>query len=339
MSAGSRRLESGVNPDQEIGQFLTEQTDFANTPPLAGVLEFRRREPADAEPTGYEPITLALLQGFAPNRGDAWKYTLDTLAGYYARLSESPAEGPALPDGSLLELAGGEIPAPAAQIIGPYLDSARLLGRRTAELHLALASNAADPASAPQPFTGEFQAYLHRSMRELTGRIMRLLAARLDTLSGAGRSEGQRVLDLEDEIMACFGTLTAQPIHAELIRIHGDYHLGQVLYTGDDFMIIDFEGEPARPLSERRMKRSALQDIAGMLRSFHYAAYGAYFAHLDAHPADIDLERWARFWHAWASAAYLQTYLEVAGRAHFIPAARGELKRLLDAYLLEKAVY
>ncbi len=330
-----RRLEAGVNPDQEIGQFLTEKADFRNTPPLAGVLEFRRREGADA-------ITIALLQGFVPNRGDAWRYTLDTLADYFAAASTlgGIAAGQlALPQAPLLELIRNGIPVEAERLIGAYLESARLLGRRTAELHLALASDASDPVFAPEPFTMEFQAYLHRSMRDLTSRIMRLLRVRFDTLPELSQGEAGAVLGLEREISSGFDGLLARPIHAMRSRIHGDYHLGQVLYTGADFMIIDFEGEPARALSERKMKRSPLQDVAGMLRSFHYAAYAAYFS-LDPNGAPgPELEAWARFWHLWVSVAYLETYLRVAQGAPFLPGSSEELKLLLDAYLIEKAVY
>jgi maltose alpha-D-glucosyltransferase/alpha-amylase len=344
-----RRLEAGINPDQEIGRFLTEKAGFAHTPPLAGAIEFRRREPA-----GSQPITVALLQGFVPNRGDAWQYTLDTLDDYFAAARSRPEVAPndlPLPQAHLLELIGTELPTQAEQFIGAYLGSARLLGRRTAELHLALNSDPADPAFAPEPFTPDFQRAMHARMRELTDQTLGLLRAKLDTLPPAGQAEARSVLDLEGQIAQRFDTLLNQPIHALRSRIHGDYHLGQVLYTGDDFMIIDFEGEPARPLSERKMKRSPLQDVAGMLRSFHYAAYAAYFAQpQDSAPAP-DLEIWARFWHRWVTVAFMQAYLRVVGSAPFLPRSPegqppptgrrspDELRLLLDAYVVEKAVY
>lgn len=332
-----RRLEVGINPDQEIGQFITEKTGFGNVPPVAGALEFRRHEPA-----GGQPITLTLLQGFVRNRGDAWRYTLDSLAAYFEAARGRGlvvADTLPLPQAPLLELIRGEIPALATQAIGEYLASARLLGRRTAELHLALNSDPTDPVFAPEPFTADFQAYLHRSMRGLTDRIMGLLRARFDALPPAVQPAAQQVLGLEARIAERFDILATRPLAATRSRIHGDYHLGQVLYTGSDFMIIDFEGEPARPLSERQMKRSPLQDVAGMLRSFHYAAYAAYFAQTPDGAPPAYLESWARFWHLWVSVAYLQAYMETAGNAAFLPASPDDLKLLLDLYLVEKAVY
>jgi maltose alpha-D-glucosyltransferase/alpha-amylase len=123
------------------------------------------------------------------------------------------------------------------------------------------------------------------------------------------------------------------------IRIHGDYHLGQVLYTGKDFVIIDFEGEPARSLTERRLKRSPLRDVAGMLRSFHYAAHHAIFARL-SRPEDLPaMEQWAAFWQLWVSTGFLQSYLEVAGQGGFLPWEEEQFQVLLDAFCLEKAMY
>jgi maltose alpha-D-glucosyltransferase/alpha-amylase len=127
------------------------------------------------------------------------------------------------------------------------------------------------------------------------------------------------------------------------IRTHGDYHLGQLLYTGKDFVIIDFEGEPARPLSERRLKRSALRDVAGMLRSFHYAAYSAVRSQVSLGIVRTEhierIESWALYWVAWASAAYLRGYMEAANAAPILPQTPEEVEVLLDSFLLEKALY
>jgi maltose alpha-D-glucosyltransferase / alpha-amylase len=336
-----RRLETGANPDYEIGGFLTEKVAFPHVPPVAGALEYRRH----GDETG-EPIALALLQGFVPNQGDAWRYTLDSLSKYFERALTHyapPAWVAYLPGRPLLALAQEPIPAQAAAAIGPYLDSARLLGQRTAELHLALASLPDDPIFGLEPFTPGYRQHLQTDMHKLTGSIFQQLRNHLADLPAAAQGPARQVLALEERIVREFDALLESDISALRERIHGDYHLGQVLYTGDDFMIIDFEGEPARPLSERRQKGSPLQDVAGMLRSFHYAAYAAYFYMIDrpdrSERSAADLETWARYWHLWVSVAYLQTYLQVTAGAPFIPADHKELKALLDAYLLSKAVY
>ena len=332
-----RRLEAGVNPDLEIGQFLTERVAFEHIPPVAGAIEYRRRQ----DPASGEPITLAILQGFVRNQGDAWYYTLDGLREYFARmrsLEYAPTDAD-LPEELLLELIKRPLPAQAEECIGAYLRSSRLLGQRTAELHVALASDSTDPAFAPERFTIAFQRSLHKSMHSLTTRIMQLLWGRFDSLPESARPDARRVLDLETEIASRFDTLLGPTFSALRTRIHGDYHLGQVLYTGSDFMIIDFEGEPARPLAERRQKRSALQDVAGMLRSFHYAAYAAFFEQITGGAQPSDVETFTQYWHRWVSVAYLQSYMQIARSAAFLPQSDAELKTLLDAYLLEKAVY
>ncbi|MCS6842750.1 MAG: hypothetical protein NZ528_00265 [Caldilineales bacterium] len=289
---------------------------------------------------------MALLQAFVRNRGDAWRYTLDCLHETFDRLLAAPerlSQRPLLSDDHLLDLAAQPIPPAAAWLLDGYLPSARLLGRRTAELHLALATDTDDPAFAPEPLTADFQAALRREMEQLADQVLALLEARLAHLPAAARARAATLLERRPELARRLAALTHRPMGGLRIRIHGDYHLGQVLVTDDDFMIIDFEGEPARPLAERRQKRPALQDVAGMLRSFHYAAYAALFDRLakDDLPsqAAVDLETWARYWRRWASAAYLQSYLQAAGDAAFLPASATERRNLLDAMLLGKAVY
>lgn len=334
-----RRLETGTNPDLEIGHFLTEKSAFAHIPGVAGALTYH---PIDAP----EPVTLAILQGFVPNQGDAWHYTLQVLASYLEQgLSDAEItpEALALPSQSLLDLAHQDIPPLVPQLIGDYLASAQLLGQRTAELHLALASDPADPNFAPESFSEPYQHLLHQRMGSLTKHVLQLLRLRLQKLPEAARTEAQQVLEAETAILHRFQPFLEQKITALRTRIHGDYHLGQVLYTGQDFMIIDFEGEPARTLAERRLKRSPWQDVAGMLRSFHYAAYAALFERLEAKTVQAEektkLEAWVCFWHLWVSVAFLKTYLVVTDGAAFRAKSPGERQILLDAYLLEKAIY
>ncbi len=332
-----RRLEEGISPELEVGRFLTAR-GFPNIPPLAGALEYVRRQ---ASGTG-EPVTLAILQGFVPNQGDAWRYTLASLDEYFERAFE----GQAPPTGHLLDLAGVEAPPDVHQAIGPYLVSAELLGRRTAELHMALASGVDEPHFAPEPFSTAYQQALHRSIADLTERSLRLMGGRLQDLPEDVQTSARLLFERGPALVEPFGPLLDRPISALRTRCHGDYHLGQVLYTGSDFVIIDFEGEPVRSLEERRMKHSPLKDVAGMLRSFHYAAYAALFNRVTPRtPASerARLERLAGIWHTWVSAGYLREYLLAMrvrdGGPVLLPPARHELRLLLDAYLLEKAVY
>jgi len=331
-----RRLHPGVNPDLEIGRFLTER-GFGNIPPVAGAIEYyRKRE---------QPMTLAILQALVPNQGDAWEYTLDVLGHFFEQILARPTEVPSadLPQDGLLETVHKDPPSGVLEMIGPYAESVRLLGQRTAELHVVLASAPDDPEFAPEPFSKLYQRSLYQSMRGLAGHVLHLLHQRRGDLPDAIRPKAQTTLERKNEILDRFRSVMEGKITAMRIRCHGDYHLGQVLYTGKDFVIIDFEGEPARPVSERRIKRSPLRDVAGMLRSFHYAAYAVLFRQEEGgliSSEDVSfVESWVQFWHFWVSVLFLNEYLEVAPEGNFLPQRREELKVLLDIYLLEKAIY
>ncbi|HEY3569345.1 MAG TPA: maltose alpha-D-glucosyltransferase [Thermoanaerobaculia bacterium] len=330
-----RKVEPGVNPDLEIGRFLTDQTDFRHIPRVAGSLEVRQR-------TG-EPVTLGILQEFVPNEGDAWSYTLDALGRYFDRvLSHWRSTPAAVPTGPLIDLAAREMSADDFERIGTYVPQARLLAERTAELHIALASGTGKDFE-PEPFSELYQRSLYDSMRSLTKKNLRLLRQKLAGLPEAVRGEADWVLGAEERILERFRRLTGRKLAAERIRTHGDYHLGQVLFTGRDFVILDFEGEPSRSLSERRLKRSPFRDVAGMLRSFQYAAYVKLFEEAASGMASADampeLEGWALYWERWISAAFLQAYLRRTRGTAFLPASREEREVLLDSYLLEKAIY
>ncbi|HEY51381.1 MAG TPA: maltose alpha-D-glucosyltransferase [Dehalococcoidia bacterium] len=331
-----RRMEEGTSPELEIGRFLTEKVAFPNAPPVAGAIEYHSR-------LIPEPVTLAILHGYVPNEGDAWRYTLDELGFFFDRVLAHPeVEAPPLIEGSLLDIMEMSIPTSAEETIGPYLVSAQHLAQRTAELHLMLASASVDPRFTPEPFSLAYQRSLFHSMRSYTNRVLRLLQQRLSKLPDDAIPIAKAILDKESTIIQHFREITRQNIGGMRIRCHGDYHLGQVLYTGDDFVIIDFEGEPARYLTERRIKRSPLRDVAGMIRSFHYATYAALRSRASTvlRPEDIPiLEEWSKVWYLWVSVAFLKAYLELVSDLPILPASREGKKTLLNAYLMEKALY
>ncbi len=313
-----RRLESGVNADDEISRFLTERAHFKHSASLASSLSYRSGR--------NEPVTFGLLFDYVPNKGTAWKYALESLREFLAKGMSLN-----LPAGSLTKLAEGEIVAPA---VGPFLASAALLGRRTAELHLALSSDSEDPVFRPEPLSPFVQRSMYQSLRGLNRKIFQILSRRLPTLPPSVVADAKRVAGLESRIHDEFSLISTRAVRASQIRVHGDYHLGQVLWNGSDFSIIDFEGEPARSLTERRLKRSGFKDVAGMIRSFHYAAY----TDLGSAP-DPKVEKRAVDWFRAVSAAFLRAYFETSAGSVFLPSDRSQRELLLRTYLLEKAVY
>jgi maltose alpha-D-glucosyltransferase/alpha-amylase len=282
-----RRLESGVNPDLEVSRFLTERR-FPNVAPVAGALLYRWGRDQAA--------TLAMLQAYVPNQGDAWSHALD-------------------------ELASEDVGA-----IERYVPFAELLGKRTAEMHVALASAPKDPAFAPEATTMLDARSAYQSIRSLAVQVFQTLRRQLPGMAGEDRADAEDVMAVEEHLHRRLRALLETPISARRIRCHGDYHLGQLLFTGGDFVIVDFEGEPARPLAERRLKRWAMRDLAGMLRSFDYAAEAAGVG-------------FAREWARRTSLAFTDAYWEAAGDAVFVPTTSEERDLLMDVLQIEKALY
>lgn len=333
-----RHLESGVNPEFEIGRFLTEGRVFQRIPRVAGAIEYRR--------TGTEPITLAILQSFIVNQGDGWHHALDQLSRYYQRACNADA---VVPDcRSLLHLAEAVPPPAASEVIGGYLSAAGILGRRTAEMHRALSADSNHPDFSPEPFTPRDAAALHADIRVRGESALAALRDNLAQLPPDVESIARQVLErMKAERPASAGWWDSQP-PAEAgrsalsfkIRCHGDYHLGQVLRVEDDYVIIDFEGEPMRTVAQRRAKQSPLKDVAGMIRSYHTAAYAGLFAFTPDQPeAFARLRPWAELWFQWVSAAFLRDYRAGARGQSFAPEDASAFAELLDAFMLEKNFY
>ena len=330
-----RRVENGINPDLEVGRILTAM-NFPHSPPLAGSLEYVR--------ANGETVTVAILQGFVHNQGDAWKYTLEAFDQFLmrCRAQQIGREHALIPAGTLTEMAQKDIPPLVRELIGPYLDSAAKIGQRTGELHVTLANVHDNPDFTPEPFSLEYRRSRYASMCRLASQTCSLLKARFSGLPSETDQEARQVVQDEPLILDRFRAFLELETRALRIRCHGDYHLGQVLWTGQDFLISDFEGEPARPLNERRMKHTPILDVAGMLRSFYYVPYAALSRQQSNFLADGvggRLDPWIRFWYGWVSSVFLKSYLGIVQRASFWPESPSEFQVLLAAHLLEKTVY
>jgi maltose alpha-D-glucosyltransferase/alpha-amylase len=271
-----------------------------------------------------------MVQQHITHQGSGWEYTVNELRRYYERIAAQtpPIEAAAQP-------------APPDFFVAIqrwYLHSAGVLGRRTGELHLALAA-ATEPAFAPEPFTPQTLEGLAAGMRTHAAAALDLLESRLASLQESVLPQALTLLEGRHALLGYFDQLPALDAAGSRIRIHGDYHLGQVLRVEEDFFILDFEGEPARPLAERRAKGSPLKDVAGMVRSFSYAAYAALFSFTLHAPDDYRvLEQWAAAWHGWVADAFLQEYRAAVGDSPLVPSGDG-FDALLRAFTIDKALY
>jgi trehalose synthase-fused probable maltokinase len=329
-----RRIEAGPNPELEISEELTNQ-GFTRVPSLAGAIVDERRD--------QEAATLAIVQAVVTNQGSGWTFTIDELRRYYervqARISRGDSEGTTMPAADLSYSTDGPEPPPFfAALEAWYLGAAGVLGRRTAELHLALAS-ARGEAFRPEPFDAAALRELASTVAQQGADVLDLLAAREAALPDDVRPMAAAVLERRDDLLHRLNALGRVREAGQRIRVHGDYHLGQVLRTEEDFVIIDFEGEPARTLAERRAKYSPLKDVAGMLRSFHYAATAALMAVAQSTAGAMErLSPWAEAWQYWVSKSFLDSYRQTLDGTPILP-REPAFDPVLDAFVLQKALY
>ncbi|HYC49293.1 MAG TPA: putative maltokinase, partial [Burkholderiales bacterium] len=305
-----RRIRRGVNPEVEIGRYLTEVAEFPNCVPLAGVLEH-------VDETGALS-SLAILQGYVRNQGDAWTYTLEYLARFFDT-----------------HRAGTEV---AADAHGAYLSLVQTLGMRTAELHAAFARRTGDPAFDPEPASEADYAEWKRRVREDAASALDLLARRADQILPTAAAEARDLLERRDQVLGRIDALRMPAATVLKTRHHGDYHLGQVLISRNDFIIIDFEGEPARPIEERRRKHSPIRDVAGIVRSFSYAAGSALSRAVESPDDEARLGPLAADWETQTRNAFLTAYDETARAAH-VYASDADFRALVELFELEKALY
>jgi maltose alpha-D-glucosyltransferase / alpha-amylase len=284
------------------------------------------------------------MQEVVESSGDAWTYMLDRLDAFNEKIlaRTDMSLPPAEKVGSLLDPADFDAIPPVMQelIGGNAAELAHLLGVRTGEMHKSLALGTSMPDFRPEPYSLHYQRSLYAGLQSLVRGTFQSQVRNMERLSPEARKEAEDVLGMRGEILAVFKNIYRKKIDISKIRIHGDYHLGQVLFTGKDFVITDFEGEPARAYSERRLKRCALRDVAGMIRSFHYAAYGSLF--LDNQIRQEDYAKLIPFveqWYHYMSGFFMNAYLEAVEGTDLIPDNKEDLETLMTTFLLEKAIY
>ncbi|MGA2939302.1 MAG: maltose alpha-D-glucosyltransferase [Syntrophobacteraceae bacterium] len=329
-----RHPGEGTNPDLEISRFLTEVADFPYIPAFAGAIELKRKN-------GVR-LTIGILLKYVQNQTDAFNYFMSGIHRYFEEVLSRRTELPSPPiiQVQFLNPDGPKIPSIGGLESEMPFEMISLLGARTAQMHLALASGASDPNFEPENFTLLWQRSLFQSMQSLQKRVFELLSSNLPRLSPETAADASGVLSSSDRIISIYRSILKKKISAKRIRVHGDYHLGQVLFTGKDYVIIDFEGEPARPIGERRNKASPLKDVAGMVRSFQYTVYIALLKESHVRVEDVaTLEPWAEFWYRSSSAVFLHSYFDTVKGSGLIPDNDEELKTLLDCFLLDKAIY
>lgn len=329
-----RRIESGVSPEVEMCSALSERTSFTNLPTYLGTVNYSRSRSSRC--------SIGILQTYVPNQGDAWQLSLDQARRYFDAIHSALPNALAMP--ALPALSGNPAPLPELMqelIGGHYLGMIEKLAERTAEMHLALATLESDPAFAPEAFTSLYQRSIYQAMCEQVKRSVILIRELLPSLNGEQQTLATQFVQKQKQILQQFDPIRTEKIEALKIRIHGDYHLGQVLFTGKDFTIIDFEGEPARPLSERKIKRSVFRDVAGMLRSFDYAAFSALRQIAPTlRPDELPmLDAWAERWSFYVGQHFINRYFEATNGSSIVPVEAPQREHLLRGYLMNKAIY
>jgi maltose alpha-D-glucosyltransferase / alpha-amylase len=324
-----RRLDEGLNPEFEIGQHF-DRVGFDRVPPLAGWMEHRR---------DGRVATTAVLHGRVRNQGNAWSRMLDDLGQYYERGGVATAPPLAsLPDLVLRQIVDRELPEDALVGLGVPLPLIRTLGQRTAQMHLALADARGDARFAPEPFLGADVESLIPVVIDEAAVALDAVQEAFDTLPEQVRERAEDVLSRRDALVQRLKQMHFSGSLGRRIRCHGDFHLAQLLWTEQDFIIIDFEGDPARSLAERRQKESPVMDVASMVRSFSYAAMAGLLTFMRQRP-DLEpvMTPWTTAWRRWTTGIFVRSYRDVMGPSGLVPGDTAEFMDLLDLFLVRRA--
>ncbi|STX50371.1 Trehalose synthase/amylase TreS [Legionella busanensis] len=321
-----RRCEFEENPEVEISQFLAQQKDFKSSK-IACTLKYHYKN---------KMMTVGIVQEYIPNEGNAWEYTVNSIANLIEQMDLSiPAKitsSRVYPWQKIIP----SLPKEIVESLGLYAHTVIILAERTAQMHIALAAETDNKHFATENFSLFDQRSLYQSLRNAFIKTSALFKSATIKLDDVLQKKINKFTTDKDLLLDQVKAILRHKIGGRKIRCHGDYHLGQILYTGNDFVIIDYEGEPGRPLSERKIKRPPLRDVAGILRSFHYALYTVLnnkTVFSTAHHFD------AEEWYCWICHLFINTYLEYPGIKNLMPKETECFALLLKAFMFEKVLH
>ena len=329
-----RRIYADKNPDYEMSHFLSFKKDFKHTPKYLGSINITDSDNMN--------ITIGLMQELVPNQGDAWEYFLEELHKIYASIDVKNISIKDLPDIELFKRCSiRKLPPQIVDWVGlNLLTKVQLLAQRTAEMHIALGSEFADTSFTPTRFNGDYTVWLKNRLTYMFQNRLNLTENNLHKLKGYTLTLAREFLDSKNEIRKRLVNFDWTKLKGERIRIHGDYHLGQILVQNDDFCILDFEGEPESTIRDRKVKQPPLKDVAGLFRSFHYAIYSTIFNNIDSYTKDKEeLFEYGELMYKYFISVFLETYRSVTQEANLSIGYTNERVYLLKYCLLEKAIY
>ncbi|MHB0754372.1 trehalose synthase [Polaribacter sp. M15] len=329
-----RRIYADKNPDYEMSRFLSDKKEFKNTPPYLGSMNI-----IDSENTN---ITIALMQKLVPNNGDAWDYFLKEIHKIYTTIESKNINLKDLPDIEIFKRKKIiELPAQIVDWVGLNLfGKVKLLAQRTAEMHIALGSEFEETAFTPTRFNGDYTVWLKNRLTYQFQNRLNLTENNLHKLEGYSLQLAKYFLHHKNEIRKRLVNFDWTKLKGERIRIHGDYHLGQILVQDNDFCILDFEGEPESTIRDRKVKQPPLKDVAGLFRSFHYAIYSTIFNNHSSYSKTLEeLSEYGELLYKYMVAVFLETYREITQEANLSIGYTNERIYLLKYCLLEKAIY
>lgn len=330
-----RNLFRDTNPDYETTRFLTENSKFKNSPTYAGSITWVREK--------FFDVSFGLMQEKVQNEGDAWKYLNEKIKIYFEKIKEHHQnDWKTIPDVPLYQPRSiRQLEPELVDLVGyETLKSIEKLAQRTAEMHIAISSDRSNFTFLPVLYNQDYSVWLKNRLMYQFDRRLDLIDKSIESLEGLSKEYAQKFSDNKENIINIILNFDESKLISKRVRIHGDYHLGQVLKKGDDFIILDFEGEPESTIRDRKVKQPPLKDVAGMLRSFHYAVYSNIFEQLETGEWSYDtLQTLGNKYYDCIVAIFLNTYIKTAMDNSLDIGYQSEIDYLLKYHLLEKAIY